>query len=361
MALSVLPGCLPPMGPSNLLRDKIAYDKAIKQGSQEELLLNIVQLRFADTPVFLETQQIIGNYNYKKRLIGGIAGSPWGGVPEAEYNGLGMAGELAFADNPTITYQPLSGDHMSALILHPLSPNVVVPLIQGSPIDMLLSLVAESLGGEENIRNPVSAGPMAYQSAENFTLLVQDLRKLQIEGAISVRHILGAAATKNLPAVPARTYLVFENGGEESITKLQNETKKLLDLPQNVKEAEIVYDRKPTGKAQIVLTTRSMLSILTNISATIEVSPESIKEGKTVPTISDNVRKGRSTIVVHCDHEKSKKDVFVEIHYKDHTYWISDSDFESKLAFTLLQIICTLAMNRTAEGAMVTIPVSGGH
>ncbi|KMQ89622.1 hypothetical protein RF55_10726 [Lasius niger] len=328
-------GCLPPMGPSNMTRDHLAYDRAVQKGLQEELLMNIVHLRFGDAPIFLETQQIIANYSYQKNFSGNISGSPWNG-PGPSY-GIGGA----------------------AMVLAPLSPSVIMPLIEsGVPIDRLLRLVAGSLGDAENVRNPLNSSEFGTQISRKFLNLIHTLRDLQIADAISIRRVPGEPKTKKKEAVPEKTYLVFKKIGIPELEKKQEEVCKMLNLPAKTQEAEFIYGQKPTGKPQIPMVTRSMLSIFNNIAATIEVPEKAIKEEMTSKTITDNPDKGRSTIVIHCS-RIAPPFAFVSIRHDGYSYWISKKDLETKAAFSLLQLINELSVNRNNAGAMVTIPVNG--
>jgi hypothetical protein len=44
------------------------------------------------------------------------------------------------------------------------------------------------------------------------------------------------------------------------------------------------------------------------------------------------------------------------VQYRRTWFWIAEDDFDSKLAFTVLQILLALARTETAPGAIVTIP-----
>ena len=42
------------IGPSTVPRDQFNYNQAIADSTEEQLLLNLVRLRYAETPVFLK-------------------------------------------------------------------------------------------------------------------------------------------------------------------------------------------------------------------------------------------------------------------------------------------------------------------
>jgi hypothetical protein len=49
-------------------------------------------------------------------------------------------------------------------------------------------------------------------------------------------------------------------------------------------------------------------------------------------------------------------DVFTSVQYRQTWFWIAQDDFDSKLAFTVLEILLALARTENAPGAVVTIP-----
>ena len=101
---------------------------------KRQTLLNVVRMRYADTPVFLDVASIINSYS----LAGKVSGSaqlPEGAVP----NVLQFGGEGSWSNTPTVTYQPLMGDRFTRSMLQPVPPVAVFQLIQsGWPVDLVL-------------------------------------------------------------------------------------------------------------------------------------------------------------------------------------------------------------------------------
>ena len=50
------------VGPQTVPRDRFDYGAAVKRSWQEQLLVNLVRLRYLDTPVFLDVDQIVAQY-----------------------------------------------------------------------------------------------------------------------------------------------------------------------------------------------------------------------------------------------------------------------------------------------------------
>ena len=60
-ALVALGGCSH-VPPSNLTSDRMDYGQVVAESWKRQVLLNVVRLRYADAPVFLDVSSIINSY-----------------------------------------------------------------------------------------------------------------------------------------------------------------------------------------------------------------------------------------------------------------------------------------------------------
>ena len=370
----LLGGCQP-IGPAHLQHDQLAYSRALGEVQKREMLLNIVRLRYGEPPAFLDTTQVIAGYNFSRSFSGGYYGYPASAVS----NYLFGSGTLSQAENPTITYQPLTGEQYAENVVRPISPTAIMPLsLGGMAIDTLLRLTAQSIDGLSNVRG---VGPFGGGSVR-FYLLLHDLRQLQLAGAMTVRISTddpassasssagkagrqGNAGGSQGSGGPGNSggsggsaehiYLVLTTTADSNLQAIQGEVRRLLHLDPNTAEAEIVYGPYPKKQGQIAILTRSMLAMLTQLSYEMEVPEKDVRSGRTPPTIGQVGIESRPEVAIHSGKDVPQEN-YVSVFYKKCWYWISDTDFRSKEAFTMVQVLSTLAATSHSGGAVVTIP-----
>jgi hypothetical protein len=75
LAAVVLFGCSS-LGPQTIVRDRFEYNTAISESWKEQILLNIVKVRYADVPLFLEVASIVSGYTIESSVnLGGTVSS----------------------------------------------------------------------------------------------------------------------------------------------------------------------------------------------------------------------------------------------------------------------------------------------
>ena len=65
-----LPACRS-VGPPSVLHDRFDYAEAISRSWKENMLLNLVKLRYADAPVFLDVSSVVSQVSVQSQLSAG--------------------------------------------------------------------------------------------------------------------------------------------------------------------------------------------------------------------------------------------------------------------------------------------------
>ena len=127
----------------------------------------------------------------------------------------------------------------------------------------------------------------------------------------------------------------------------------LLEIRPESQEIDVTYGLMSNSDTEIAMLTRSMMSVMIELASKIDVPPEHVKNGSTVPSFNHN--KGQ-LMKVKTSIEKPEN-AFVAVEYKDHWFWIEDGDFLSKRTFAFVMIL--FSMTETGDKGnlpVVTIP-----
>jgi hypothetical protein len=98
------------IGPATVSHDRIDYASAIGNSWKEQTLLNIVKLRYADMPIFLEVAQVIAGYQLQSAIGGSFTAGNFTAGIVGPFTAVGSANAAStYTDRPTVIYQPLTG------------------------------------------------------------------------------------------------------------------------------------------------------------------------------------------------------------------------------------------------------------
>ncbi|WP_144109414.1 hypothetical protein [Paraburkholderia sp. BCC1886] len=342
------------IGPARLKADQVDYERALGDAKKREILAAVVGLRYGDAPAFMTVSSIIAAYTFDA-TAGGTGNVGSGSLPSYAL----ATGSVSYSNHPTFTFTPTTGEAFASAYIRPLAPALVLPLAEGNvPIDLLLRITAQSVGG---LQNGNALGGDNSAGAPGFFELLQALRRLQLAGELNVET--RQAEGKDAKTSPMGVYLVIgaTTSGESSQTGADLATvRRLLRLSTATRSYEIVYGPSSGSKKgdQIPMVTRSVFGILTDLGAQVQVPVERIADGSTKPTVGLIGGETRPTIIVRSA-EKPPKGAYVMVEYGSATYWVDRNDFDSKYAFTVVQNLMALAESDTSSKApVVTIPAN---
>jgi len=328
-------------GPRSMDRDQLDYGNSIGDNWKNQMLANIVKLRFVDMPVFVDVGSIVSGYSLTTTVSGrvGFSDSFTGGNSQ----GLGAGG--SYTDRPTITYTPKTGNDYLRALLEPVEPRSLLALIQaGYSAELLFSWAVEAINGVHNwsatANNKGSANPEFYE----FVGLMQELQAL---GAVGFELETDPDTNHDI------IFVLKSQGLPESARQKSLRAAEIIGLEQGKDRYRVLYAPFKTDSATLAMQTRSVLQMISAMSGFVDVPNE----------LTSNAMPGYdvSSARVRPFHVHSGPDrpgqSFAEIRYRDHWYWIEDSDIASKRVFTLMLFVTTLTNQaRDANAPVLTIP-----
>ena len=335
------------IGPESVTRDRFDYNTAISDSWKEQTLLNIVKIRYADMPLFVEVASIVSGYTLEGAvsLNGALSSSD-----AIQRNTLSLGSNGKFTDRPTITYVPITGSQFNKSFMTPIPPRVVLFLMQsGWSAELIFPLTVDSVSG---LRSQVLAGANQRGGDPEYYRVVDLMRQIQLSGAIGMRIKKG----ENLADT---TVLFFQKEGLDPETRAARQAlTELLGLHPDAREVSVNYGLIPGGDNEIALLTRSMLQIMIQLATKIDVPPEHVADGRTVPAMVTPGSEVEDRKLMNIYHSREKPaDAFTAVKYRDYWYWVDDRDFRTKRTFAFLMILFSLTETGGKEGLpLVTIP-----
>jgi len=302
-------------------------------------------MRYGDAPLFVDVTSIINSYS----LEGDVSlAAEWQNAGAPDSRGTGASAR--FADKPTITYSPMQGHRFTRSLMTPLSPAVVISLVQaGWSADPVFRLMVTSING---IQNRCGFGARARAADPEFRQLIDALKRIQASGAMGMRVTRtgeNEATVMTLLAEDQATAL-----SEDSATVRQ-----ILGVEPSKSEFKVIYG-STGGADEVAIITRSMLEILLDVAAWCDVPEDHVAEGRAPATrhFESDEREGyRPLIVIHAG-EKEPEDAFISVPYHGRWFWVDDRDYPSKGMFTMLLIMFSLTETDSGTAPVVTIPAS---
>jgi len=334
------------IGARTVTADRFDYTSALSDSWKSQMLINVVKVRYGDTPVFLDVSSVIESYELTQSAS---AGYTWQFTPATASGATaGVAG--VYANRPTITYSPMSGEKFAKSLMSPIPPAHVLSLIQsGYPADFVLRFLVQSVNG---LRNRHAAGFAVHPASPQFLLLAEKLRQIQASGAVGLR-------VEKLDKMES-SVIVLRHDLDEQTAGATVEVRKMLGLDPQATEFSVVYGLIPANDKQIALLTRSMLQVLQDYASYIEVPEADVAQKRVGPTLRDASLDGApvATYVNIRSSSQRPHDAFVAVPYRNHWFWIDDRDLPSKELFSFLMFAFTLVETSEKQPApTLSLPV----
>jgi hypothetical protein len=341
LAASLLASCLG-YGPRTIERDQMDYGLSISTAIQQQLLGNIVRLRYMEAPVFVDVSSVINQYSISGQVQAGLGFN--NSFSSGNTGSIGGGGR--WEDRPTITYSPVNGKQFAQSLLTPVPPEALFALVQsGWPAELLFRMTVKSINGvEDAVENPV----YRKQADPRFRELLAVWSRLRVSGAIGLRR-------SNVEPKDATIILyVREDSIDEEIRRDIDFLITTLGLDPDSKEYKLDYGLVPDEPDEVTVLTSSIFDLMLNLAWQISVPQQHIDEGRTASTFVDTGKGGSLFDVSYS--EDNPEDAFVKIRDRGYWYYIDDRDMKTKRTFGLLQILFSLTdAGQEARGPVVSI------
>ncbi|MGD8875815.1 MAG: hypothetical protein PVH38_11760 [Gammaproteobacteria bacterium] len=337
-----LAGCMS-TGPTLISNSRTDYNVVLRQAGDQQLLLNLVRMRYRDLAMFLEvsalnTQFSISNEVNANTVLG--QGDSY----------LGLGGKVVAQETPTVSYTPLKGADFVQRLLTPISLDTLFLLnTSGWSSDRLFRLLVDKMNDVGNAQGANGPTPAQAPAYEEFKRLSYLLRQLGLDG-------LYTGAIYNNQPVLAFEPAALDHAQYQEFTRGLGLNPTRLVFP-------VTEDARRSASDSINLRFRSFAGVMYFLSQSVQVPEKDVAAGRVTVTRDaagqpfdwQRVTEGILTI-------KSSTippdNASVAINYRNSWFYIDDSDLESKSTFSLLgQVYQLQAGNAKSVVPVLTLPV----
>lgn len=342
-ACLVLPACAR-FGARTVPGDRFSYNEAISRSQKEQMLLNLVRLRYRDVPVFLAVGSVLTQYSYAGNV--GTGGSAILGDQIGTASNVGGNANIGYTERPTVTYTPLRGSEWARRLFSPIPAELTFAASQsGMPTDLLMLIGLQRMNRVENSSFAGVPSPDDLDRLREFKRLLEVTKELGRRGAVEMY--------RDEKETPALRHLVIEENLDRDTQALVDEFKRSLDLDPGRNTFKITPRLTKRDPDEITIQPRSLIGIMSFLSRGVEVPEAHRQEGRIVDMGS------WGDLVPFRIQSSAEKpgDVFAAVRYQGQWFYVVHTDHESKRAFNLLIYLFQLQAPETSAAApILTLP-----
>jgi hypothetical protein len=346
-----LGGCTQ-LGPKLVQAGRNDYNQVLARSDQEEQLMNLVRMRYADNPLMLDVSSVSTSFEWSQNLS--AIGTAFDSA-ESD-SGVGVSGNIGYRESPTVTYTPLGGADFVRNIMTPVSIDSFLLLSNsGWSINRLLRVMVNSMNGLSNARRASGPTPFKAPDYQEFQRAAKLFRALQLSGFATEGY--AQRGSEEIPVVR------FEPGFWE--TDDAKELAGLIGLRPGQPFATLdTFSRRRRPDA-IGLEMRSLSGIMFFLSHAVEVPKKDLEAGRVAITRDTYGRPFDwsavlGDLLVIKSSSKAPSNAAWAMYYRGSWFYIDDSDVQSKYTFMLLTQLTAIQAGEIERTAPVlTLPVGG--
>ncbi|MGH7788753.1 MAG: hypothetical protein ACRERC_17920 [Candidatus Binatia bacterium] len=348
-------GCTTGLGPKAVRSERPDYNQQIARSADAEMLLNLVRLRYNDTPVFLELGSVVAQYGYDASFnAGGDFGSG---------SGATVGAGLMYAEKPTITYTPLAGDKFATRMLTPIPLDALMLLTQtGWSDDRLLLVVVQRANDVFNAPTATGPTPARQPDYESFADVATRLHRLQAAGLAGLNWDV-KESDSDPPGRNPKFWIHSPRDPHSPLAADVAAVRRALDLQPGRDDFRLTaypFERQPD---EVGLRCRSLLAVLYYLAQSVEPPAGDVQANLVTTTVDDegqpfDWRKVTGRVMaIHSQHERPQN-AYVAVAYRGSWFYIADDDRNSKATFGLLNFLFSLtAASGRGESPLLTLPI----
>jgi hypothetical protein len=330
------------VGPGSITRDRFDYTAAVAETEKEQLLRNIVRLRYLDAPTFVRVDSMINQYG----LEGTVSlDAGWNTSVIGEDTQV-LGGTGRWMDRPTITYTPVAGRAFAQNLMTPIPPDALLALVQsGWSGEFLFRLGVRSIN---RVDNEMAAVGMQKPADPEFKEV------LDLWSRLLKARVLGLRRDDSEATVRIYGYIDENRVASEHAADVAR-MRDLLGLDPSETEFKISYGLVADEANEIALLTSSILEIMTDLAWRVDAPGEHVEAGRTLAGHRSSGLFDQPLFEVR-NALDAPEEAYVAVRERGYWFYIEDDDLVSKRTFAILQVLLSLTESSGGtRGPVVTI------
>jgi hypothetical protein len=338
------------VGPRFIAAGRGVYADVINRTEDEQILNVLVRQRYDETFGMISVASITANLRFSAQ-----AGANIGIGDSDDYAGnlVPLSAGVAYDENPTISYVPLSGEDFMRRMLGPISLNEWL-LIGGTATHpgLVFGLAVRRVNG---LKNRLLSGE---PPSPGFARLVELYDRLRLAGVLDIVREF----EPDPEGRPEGRYLYEIHDYADAHGDSVREFLDLLGIEVKPDGSTIflpIREAVGSSASAIPLQTRSAYDVLRVIGAGIEIPSPHLEAGIVEP-LASAVPKEERPITIRSS-EKRPDDATVRIRFRDWWFYVDATDTDSKRGFIFLQTFVGMRLADPAaaqQAPVITVPVN---
>jgi hypothetical protein len=351
-------GCATGLGPKTIRTEQPDYNQQIVHSGDEQMVLNLVRLRYNDTPLFLELGTVVAQYAYNASLN---AAGQWASNPSTSQGNLGLG--LGYSETPTITYTPLSGAEYAERMLIPIPLDSLMLFNQtGWSQERLLLIAVQRINNVFNAPTATGPTPEVPPDYKTFQELAERLRSLQMAGLVGLNWEM-RDNEKQPPGRNSQFWIHPPASPDSPLAADEALVRRDLELTPGKESFRLTafpFERQP---GEIGMRCRSLLGVLYYLSQSVIVPAPHVEQGLVTVTRDEQGKPfDWSQVTGRVLTIRSQKDrpvsAAIAVKYRGWWFYIADNDQNSKSTFSLLNILFSLqSASASGKSPVLTLPL----
>lgn len=345
------------VGPQGISAGRGSYSEVINATEDEQLLSAMVRMRYDESFGLLSVASITANLRFSAQ-----AGANFGVGPSSSYAGnlVPISVGVAYEENPTISYTPMSGEDFARRMLAPLAPGELLLLSSASRHPgRVFTLGVSRING---LGNPLLSGKPPSRDYLRFLEIYESLRVQGVLEYVEAPEGTAEAETERRPEYYWDIHGYAASHGDEVRELLD-----LLGLEVRVDGSPIllpVRDAVGSSTSAIHVHIRSAYQMLELLGTGIEIPSAHLEAGIVAeePVVWPGKRPFLRIKSSETNWWTSRPEgASVAVRFRDRWFYLADTDVESKRSFWFLRTMIGMRManpGASQQAPILTVPVN---